>query len=135
MPFAVAEVGEAEPPEDPAPEMSSIAAGDAPVHRQGERRAKADPWAKAVRQDSFLHSPEPSPEARLLTEEVRAQIRSAIEALPSNQRVVITLRDLEGRSSEEVCNILGLSGTNQRVLLHRARSRVRTRLAAYLQEG
>jgi RNA polymerase sigma-70 factor (ECF subfamily) len=70
----------------------------------------------------------PSPEAGLLTEEARVRIRGAIAALPPNQRVVITMRDLEGCTGEEVCNALGLSETNQRVILHRARSRVRTLL-------
>jgi RNA polymerase sigma-70 factor (ECF subfamily) len=78
--------------------------------------------------------PTPSPEARLLTEEARTQIRSAIDSLPPNQRVVITMRDVEGCSSEEVCNVLGLSETNQRVILHRARSKVRDLVSAYFRE-
>ena len=55
-------------------------------------------------------------------------IEGAIAALPTTQREVITLRDVEGASSEEVCNILSITETNQRVLLHRARSRVRAAL-------
>lgn len=77
-----------------------------------------------------LHDPAPSPEASLLTEEARVRIRAAVAALPSNQRLVITMRDLQGCTSEEVCNALGLSETNQRVILHRARARVRTLLMA-----
>src|SRR5262245_12240613 len=75
-----------------------------------------------------LYDPGLSPEAHLLSEEARLRIRGAIDALPANQRVVITMRDLENCSSEEVCNTLGLSETNQRVLLHRARSNVRAML-------
>lgn len=75
----------------------------------------------------------PSPEASLLTSEARVHLRTAIDALPARQRAVITMRDLEGYSSEEVCSILGLSETNQRVTLHRARSHVRAMLAAYLR--
>ena len=71
------------------------------------------------------------PEERLLSKETLALIRNAIEALPTSQREVITLRDIDGWSSEEVCNALGLSETNQRVLLHRARSRVRRALERY----
>jgi RNA polymerase sigma-70 factor, ECF subfamily len=78
-----------------------------------------------------LRCPAPSPEANLLTNEARVQIHAAINALPTRQRMVITMRDLEGYSSEEVCNVLGLSETNQRVILHRARSKVRAMLAAY----
>jgi monomeric isocitrate dehydrogenase len=58
-----------------------------------------------------------------------------IEALPASQRAVITLRDVEGCESQEVCDMLGISEANQRVLLHRARSKVRTALEQYFQPG
>jgi RNA polymerase sigma-70 factor (ECF subfamily) len=73
-----------------------------------------------------------TPEERLLAEETRRQIAAAIATLPPNQREVITLRDVEGWNAAEVCNILGVSETNQRVLLHRARAKVRHALDAYL---
>ena len=72
------------------------------------------------------------PEEQLIEQETRAQIQRAIDALPGSQREVITLRDIEGWSSEEVCNVLEISETNQRVLLHRARSKVRRALEQYL---
>ena len=59
-------------------------------------------------------------------------VEAAIAALPEVQRTVITLRDVEGWSSEEVRNALDLSETNQRVILHRARSKVRRALEEYL---
>jgi len=68
------------------------------------------------------------PEARLEARETLDAVRAAIDALPPAQREVITLRDVEGWTSEEVRNALGLSETNQRVLLHRARSKVRRAL-------
>jgi RNA polymerase sigma-70 factor, ECF subfamily len=75
------------------------------------------------------------PEERLLAGEAREVIERAIAALPPTQRTVISLRDVEGWSSEEVCNALTLSETNQRVLLHRARSAVRAALERYLEES
>jgi RNA polymerase sigma-70 factor, ECF subfamily len=72
------------------------------------------------------------PEERLLSQETRALIQQAIDTLPPTQREVITLRDVDGWSSEEVCNALNISETNQRVLLHRARSKVRQALEQYL---
>jgi RNA polymerase sigma-70 factor (ECF subfamily) len=74
------------------------------------------------------------PETRLQSQETLERIRTAIDSLPANYREVITLRDIEGWSSPQVCNALGLSETNQRVLLHRARSRVRRALESYLDD-
>ncbi len=73
-----------------------------------------------------------SPEQRLLDAEAQSVIRETIERLPAAQRAVISLRDVEGWGSEEVRELLELSEVNQRVLLHRARSRVRAALENYL---
>ena len=75
------------------------------------------------------------PEERLLAAETRAVVEQAIATLPPTQRAVISLRDIEGWSAEEVCNALTLTETNQRVLLHRARSVVRAALERYLEES
>jgi RNA polymerase sigma-70 factor (ECF subfamily) len=75
------------------------------------------------------------PEERLRSKETLAYIRDAIETLPPGQRAVITLRDIEQWSSEEVCELLGVSEGNQRVLLHRARSKVRAALEEYVAEA
>jgi len=83
-------------------------------------------WAAPL--DSF-------PEDRLLAAETRGVIERTIAGLPPTQRAVISLRDIEGWSAEEVCNALTLSETNQRVLLHRARSAVRAALERYLEES
>ncbi len=74
-----------------------------------------------------------SSEGAVLAGEIRAQVRLAIDVLPDRQRVVITLRDVLGHSSDEVCQMLEISGANQRVLLHRARAAVRAHLAPYLE--
>src|SRR5712691_415408 len=62
---------------------------------------------------------------RIQAAKIADRIRSAIEDLPPQQRQVVTLRDIDGLSSVEVCGILDISAANQRVLLHRGRSRVR----------
>jgi RNA polymerase sigma-70 factor, ECF subfamily len=72
-----------------------------------------------------------TPEQELLAAETRNVILDAIETLPAAQREVVVLRDLEGMAAADVCNILGLTDTHQRVLLHRARSRVRNALERY----
>jgi RNA polymerase sigma-70 factor (ECF subfamily) len=75
------------------------------------------------------------PEEQLLAAETRARIAAAIEELPANQRAVITLRDVQGWDSAEVCNALDITEVNQRVLLHRARAKVRNALEGYLSGG
>jgi RNA polymerase sigma-70 factor (ECF subfamily) len=65
---------------------------------------------------------------RLSSGPLVAQVRAAISDLPESQRAVVTLRDLDGLSSKEVCDVLQISEVNQRVLLHRGRSRIRARL-------
>lgn len=74
-----------------------------------------------------------APDAYADRGELGAHLLSAIDELPERQKLVITLRDVKGWSSEEVCNVLEVSATNQRVLLHRARSKVRAALETYLK--
>jgi RNA polymerase sigma-70 factor (ECF subfamily) len=78
---------------------------------------------------------EQNPEALLLRGETMDCLQDAIASLPPNQRAVVTLRDVNGIDAQEVCNILGISETNQRVLLHRARTRVRATLESHLKRG
>jgi RNA polymerase sigma-70 factor, ECF subfamily len=73
------------------------------------------------------------PEQELLARETLERVNAAIRELPERLQEVIVLRDVEGWSSEEVCDALELSAGNQRVLLQRARSRVRASLEAYLE--
>jgi RNA polymerase sigma-70 factor (ECF subfamily) len=72
------------------------------------------------------------PQASLESEEALRIVREAIDELPERQKIVITLRDLEGLSSDEVRNVLDVSETNQRVLLHRARAKVRRALEDWI---
>jgi RNA polymerase sigma-70 factor (ECF subfamily) len=94
---------------------------------QGERWANY--WASSPRRFDDL------PESQLLSAETFAVAREAIDGLPDAQRTVITMRDIAGFASEDVCNVLGLSEGNQRVLLHRARSRVRRALELHFKAG
>jgi RNA polymerase sigma-70 factor, ECF subfamily len=75
------------------------------------------------------------PEDRLIGRETLDHIRGAMDAMPPMQAEVVRLRDVLGWSSEEVCNALELTETNQRVLLHRGRNKIRRELDAYLSEG
>jgi len=125
---------------------------------RGEREARCLPFScvaargedddgPAVEPDRFLGADHPRwpghwaaapgdwatvPDVRLLSQETLAHVRDAITGLPERQQEVIVLRDVEGWSAEEVCNALGVSEVNQRVLLHRARSKVRAALERYL---
>jgi RNA polymerase sigma-70 factor (ECF subfamily) len=71
------------------------------------------------------------PERRVLSLEARARVRDALAQLPERQRVIVGLCDIEGLSADEVCGLLALSKENQRVLLHRGRSKLRSALRAY----
>jgi RNA polymerase sigma-70 factor (ECF subfamily) len=87
----------------------------------GHWASKPQPWGRSI-------------EEEVLSRELLKRIESAIQGLPTLQRTVISLRDVEVWSTEEVCNVLEVSETNQRVLLHRARSRVRQALERYFDE-
>jgi RNA polymerase sigma-70 factor, ECF subfamily len=68
------------------------------------------------------------PERRAISLELREDLRAALWELPERQRLVVTLRDVEGLDADEVCGLLGLSAGNERVLLHRGRTRLRAEL-------
>ena len=72
---------------------------------------------------------------RLVAEKLSGSIRVALDDLPDLQREVLVLRDVEGVSGAEACEILGITESNQRVLLHRGRSRLRRALAFEFGEG
>jgi RNA polymerase sigma-70 factor (ECF subfamily) len=74
-----------------------------------------------------------TPERALLSAEIRRLVEEAMAGLPPGQRAVVDLRDVQGLEADEVCSVLGLTETNQRVLLHRGRVRLRAVLAARLE--
>ena len=111
---------------------SQEAEGDEPAVEPERFRPAGDKWP-----GGWVSAPQSwgeIPEERMLALETRERIRLAIEALPPAQRTVITLRDIEGWDAEEVSGHLGVTDGNQRVLLHRARSKVRAALERYLAE-
>jgi RNA polymerase sigma-70 factor (ECF subfamily) len=75
------------------------------------------------------------PEKSLLNAELREHLLQAMDDLAPAQRAVMTLRDLVGLDSADVCSLLDISAGNQRVLLHRARAHVRTALAPLVEVG
>jgi len=89
-----------------------------PARGAGHWASPIRPWSRSAEQIA-------------LSDEAVATVYEAIEHLPENQRRVVTLRDVEGFGADEVCDLLGLSEGNQRVLLHRARTKLRQALAEY----
>ncbi len=119
--------------------------------RRGVRESRTVPFASLAPEDQgptvdpdrfqgrdephpggWRHYPEQWPEHVVLTREVQAVVAEALTELPARQRIVIALRDLDGHSAEEVCDLLDISAGNQRVLLHRGRAVVRAHLERYL---
>jgi RNA polymerase sigma-70 factor (ECF subfamily) len=75
------------------------------------------------------------PEQALLQRETLKVVTDAIEELPPLQRSVIAMRDIQGCGPEDVCTVLDITDGNQRVLLHRARSRVRAALERHIDDA
>ena len=121
---------------------------------RGVREARSAPFSSLVRGDEdgpsvdperFVQAPDPdaghwispirpwslSAEQLALSSEAIEKVYEAIEQLPDTQRRVVTLRDVEGFGADEVCDLLDLTEGNQRVLLHRARTKLRQALAEY----
>jgi RNA polymerase sigma-70 factor, ECF subfamily len=114
IPFASTAVLEEEPAVDPRRFRRGLRA-------RGAWKRPPHPWSE--------------PEQRAVDAETLETIRTAIDRLPPDQREVITMRDLLGWSANEVCDALEVTDANQRVLLHRARSKVRASLERRYDEG
>jgi len=105
--------------------------GDEPAVPEERFRGYDNQWA-----GHWASPPRPLadfPEDRLLSRELRSRLAVALESLPEAQRIVVTLRDVAGYDSDEVCDLLDVSDGNQRVLLHRGRSKLRAALEGYLE--
>lgn len=104
-------------------------------------RAAPDDWfiapAAPGRTGWWAQPPRPwqQPQERLEALETREELRSALARLPTAQQLVVSLRDVEGLSCDEVCDVLDISPGNQRVLLHRGRTRLRAALDRNLTGG
>ena len=112
--------------------MSSLAEGDEPAVEPERFRGAGDPFPGHWW--SYPTDWRTVPESKLFSEETLGVVKNAIEELPDLQRTVITMRDIVGCDSDEVCETLEISEGNQRVLLHRARARVRSALERHLDE-
>ena len=113
---------------------SSLAGEDAgPSLDPALFRSAGEPYPGGWRAAPAAWPEEVAVEGSVLAGEVRRELRTVLEQLPDRQRIVLTLRDVLGHSSEEVCEMLEISQANQRVLLHRARTAVRAGLADYLE--
>jgi RNA polymerase sigma-70 factor (ECF subfamily) len=118
--------------------------------RRGVRESRTVPFASLASEDDgptvdptrfqgagdphpggWRQFPEEWPDHVALTREVHEIVAVALTTLPPRQRIVVALRDLDGHTAEEVCDVLGISPGNQRVLLHRGRAVVRAHLERY----
>jgi RNA polymerase sigma-70 factor, ECF subfamily len=112
--------------------FSSLGRADEPEPAVDPGRFRPPGQAFAGHWDGYPADWGSLPEEDLLGRESLEVVKGAIEELPASQRRVITMRDVAGYGAEEVCEALQISAANQRVLLHRARSRVRAALERHL---
>lgn len=111
----------------------SVDVDDDPDTESGEFFDASHPrWAHCW--TTVVQTWEKIPGDGLLADELQSRLAAAVRTLPESQRLVFTLHDVEGLSADAICNTLELSGSNQRVLLHRARLKVRAELKQYLEE-
>jgi RNA polymerase sigma-70 factor (ECF subfamily) len=109
----------------PASSLAAHEQDDGPTVDPSRFRGADDPYPGHWRSSPRAW---PSPEDVAVAAETRSQLATALAVLPGRQRVVVTLRDVVGHSSDEVCELLSISAANQRVLLHRGRAALRAAL-------
>jgi RNA polymerase sigma-70 factor, ECF subfamily len=110
---------------------SSIASDDEAALDPSRFEAAGGPWGRHWTDDGAPRPWQPSPDAIVIAGEIRQLLAAALARLPEQQRTVVSMRDVSGLSSDEVCDALGISAANQRVLLHRGRTKLRAELEHY----
>jgi RNA polymerase sigma-70 factor (ECF subfamily) len=108
-------------PGQPAVDPARFLPADHPTH-PGHWASPPEAWSGSAEDAVVAH-------------EMMGVLQRELERLPPAQRVVVALRDVHGWPAAEVCDVLGLSEANQRVLLHRGRSRLRGVMEAYFAEN
>jgi RNA polymerase sigma-70 factor, ECF subfamily len=114
--------------------LSAVSAGEdtGPTVDPSRFRDHGDPeWPRHWTSAGTPRRWDTDPEAEVIRGEIREVVSVAVEALPPRQREVVVLRDVQGFGSGEVCELLGMTPENQRVLLHRGRAKVRAALEVY----
>ncbi len=109
--------------------LSSFAADDDKDPLEGAFNAIGR-WRASPSASQGLAWTPPSPEDRAGLSELRARVDAALQQLPEQQRLIVTMRDVEGASADEAAAVAGVSAANERVLLHRGRTRIRQLLTA-----
>jgi RNA polymerase sigma-70 factor (ECF subfamily) len=110
--------------EDGLPSVPTHRFRDASVDSRGGWRQLPEPWPTIY-----------GPEGEVVRAEIRLTVAAAIRSLPARQRLVVTMRDLDGFSSDEVCHLLTLTPADQRVILHRGRAAVRALLESHFDRA
>jgi RNA polymerase sigma-70 factor (ECF subfamily) len=111
--------------------MSTLLHDDSPTVDPARFRDRHDPYPDHWAPTGLPVQWEGQPEGRVLAGEALRQLEAALSGLPPRQRVVVTLRDVQGLTSDEACEALGITAQNQRVLLHRGRAALRQALEDY----
>jgi RNA polymerase sigma-70 factor (ECF subfamily) len=116
----------------PVSDLASAGEDHTPAVDRARFQGAGDPYPGHWR---AVPPPWPSPEDVAVATETRRHLAAALAELPHRQRIVVTLRDVDGYTSDEVCDLLSISAANQRVLLHRGRAALRNTLEGYLARG
>lgn len=117
------------------PWSSVVPEGQGPTVDPDRFRGLDDQWPGGWTVEGRPTAWEPSPESAAIAGEIRGRLTAALAVLPERQRIVVSLRDVHGLSSDEVCDALGITAANQRVLLHRGRAGLRASLEDYYRDA